>query len=107
MKSQLPSHEQLATLAKDNPEKLEALREQWINEIIESAPEEVQRRLKGLQFQIDCQRKLHKSPMGACIAISRMMNESLNQLNILMNKGRSERTEEKHEATIHRFPSMV
>ncbi len=64
-------------LAKRDPEELERLRAQQINQLIESAPEHLKARLKGLQFQIDCKRRLHKSPLGSCIEISRMMMDSL------------------------------
>lgn len=38
------------------------------------------RRLNGLQFQIDMIRRKHKSPMGACVAISEMMMDKLYEL---------------------------
>lgn len=85
MQKDMLSHEQLAKIAKEDPERLEQIRQDLINELIESVPEHRQKRLRGLQFQIDCQRKLHSSPMGACIAISRMMHESLHRLNDLLN----------------------
>jgi Protein of unknown function (DUF3135). len=69
-------------LAKRDPDGLERLRIQQINQLIESAPEHLKARLKGLQFQIDCKRRLHnKSPLGSCIEISRMMMDSLLSLN--------------------------
>lgn len=68
-------------LAKSDPEGLERLRLDHIESLINSAPEATQRRLRGLQFQIDCQRRLHKHPMGACLSISKMMMASLQRLN--------------------------
>jgi hypothetical protein len=38
------------------------------------------RRLNGLQFQINMIRRKHKSPMGACVAISEMMMDKLYEL---------------------------
>lgn len=74
--------DRLIELATKNPEALEQFRQQQIDELIESAPSHTQRRLRGLQFQIDCKRKLHKdSPMGSCMAITEMMMDSLQQLN--------------------------
>jgi hypothetical protein len=82
MKQSFPEPEYLMELAKRDPEELERLRVQQINQLIESAPEHLKARLKGLQFQIDCKRRLHnKSPLGSCIEISRMMMDSLLSLN--------------------------
>lgn len=41
------------------------------------------RRLNGLQFKINMIRRKHKSPMGACIAISEMMVDKLYELVML------------------------
>lgn len=108
MYTHIPDHDQLVTLAQENPERLEQLRQSWVNDIIESAPEETRRRLRGLQFQIDCKRELHSSPLGACLEISRMMQESLGKLNKLMNH-QTDQTEQQPEgdkpATVLAFPS--
>lgn len=104
MKSSIPNHDTLAEMARTDPEKLERLRETWINEVIERAPTEMRRRLRGLQFQIDCQRRLHSNPLGACIEISKMMYESLNHLNQMM-QGHSEPVyDEPNNATVLAFP---
>lgn len=81
MQSEWPNVEQLIALAKNNPDALERFRSQQIEKLIASAPEAMQRRLRGLQFQIDCKRKIHKSSMGACIALSKMMFDSVYELN--------------------------
>ncbi|TVZ38471.1 uncharacterized protein DUF3135 [Alteromonadaceae bacterium 2753L.S.0a.02] len=75
-----PSFEQLAKMAETHPEALEQFRQREVEALIDSAPVEMQRRLRGLQFQIDCQRQLHPTPVGACLAISKMMHESLGRL---------------------------
>lgn len=80
MTKPLPSFEWLRDLAEKDPEALERLRQQYIDETISEAPEHMRHRLKGLQFQIDGQRRLAKSPMASCIAISKMMHDSLHQL---------------------------
>lgn len=77
----LPSINELIELANTDPDKLEQLRLQEIESLISSAPPHMQRRLRGLQFQIDCQRRLHRTSLGACLAISSMMMESVQQLN--------------------------
>jgi len=74
--------QQLAELAKNSPEELERLRLKEVEDLISRAPEHLRARLRGLQFQIDCKRQLHKNPLGACIEISRMMLDSLQNLNL-------------------------
>ena len=67
---------------KDQPaEQLEAFRAREVEALIESAPKEFQRRLRGIQFQVDAQRLKHPQPLGACMAISTMMQDSLVKLN--------------------------
>ena len=85
--SDLPSFDELLTLAKNNPEALEALRQQHINMIIDNADPKHQARLRGLQFQIDAQRGIHAdSPMGSCMKISKMMQESFADLRGWLNQ---------------------
>lgn len=84
--SDFPSFDTLLKLAKEQPEELEKLRLEQVDFIINQAPENCQRRLRGLQFQIDSQRKLHcDSPMGACMKISQMMHESFAELRVWLN----------------------
>jgi hypothetical protein len=67
-------------LVKMSPDELEALRQRETRAYIENAPERIRNRLRGLQFQIDAKRKTHRSALGSCIAISQMMQESLERL---------------------------
>ena len=80
-----PNFDELMKLANEKPELLEALRKQKINEIIDNAPADMRHRLRGLQFQIDCQRRIHKTPLASCLSISKMMCDSLNKLNDVLN----------------------
>ena len=64
-------------MAKEDPAGFERLRQQMINEVIDEAPADNRRRLIGLQWRVDQERRLAKSPMGACIRISNMMWESV------------------------------
>ena len=80
----------LSSLAKTNPEEFERVRKAEIEKVIQSAGPENQKRLRGIQFQVDAKRQVHKdSPMGACIEISKMMHESFEklrqQLNLCLN----------------------
>ncbi len=77
-----PSHESLdfdlwSRVAREQPGRFEEMRRAAIDEVIAKAPREQQRRLRGLQWRIDQERRLAKSPLGACIRISHMMWESV------------------------------
>ena len=80
----LPAPEQLRQLAEQDPQALEALRLQLVDELIAQAPESRQQRLRGLQFQIDMERWRAKTPMAACIKLSQMMHDSLYTLNLAL-----------------------
>ena len=80
MYKSLPSFEELRDMAQRDPEALERLRLEHVKATINSAPEAYRQRLSGLQFQIDGQRRLAKSPMAACLRISKMMHDSLHEL---------------------------
>ncbi len=69
--------EQWLKIAQQDADTFESMRLAAIEEIIESAPEKNRERLRCLQWRIDQERRLSKSPMGACIRISHMMWETL------------------------------
>lgn len=104
MSSILPPFEKLAVLAAKNPELLEKLRKKAIENLIDSAPEHTRARLQGLQFQIDCHRRVHKNPLATCLTISRMMHDSLRQLNDALNGTTGSAKEEPTAAKILSFP---
>lgn len=84
--SDFPDFDRLVKLAKEDPEALERFRLEQVENLIEQAPEAYQPRLRGLQFQIDAQRRIHKdSPMGSCMKISQMMHESFAELRTWLN----------------------
>lgn len=87
MNRDFPSHETLMALAQHNPDELERLRKYHVDLVIEAAPVRMRRRLQGLQFQIDCTRRLHSSPLGSCLSISKLMMESLHSLNAVLRNG--------------------
>jgi len=70
-------------LSRRDPESFEVRRLQSIEELINSAPEERQHRLRCLQWKIDRVRDKMATPMAACVAISDMMWDSLDKLNQL------------------------
>lgn len=111
MQSQWPTTEELLKLAQENPQALEALRQKEIAALIESAPVSMQRRLRGLQFQIDAKRSASKTPMAACIAISKMMFDSVYELNNALNSARNDQeapvVKEAANADVLAFPKAL
>lgn len=91
----LPPHDELARLASEDPEALEALRSELIERYIAGAPEGVQLRLRQLQFRIDGIRKTSSSPLVASQRIHALMWESFVQLKEelhrigLLNRGKA------------------
>lgn len=106
MNKTLPSFEQLREMALQDPESLERLRKEYIDAAINTAPIEYRSRLEGLQFQIDGQRRLSKTPMAACINISKMMHQSLDQLHGLID-GQEVNEEPKDNATVLSFQRPI
>lgn len=60
-------------LYENDPDAFEKKRQKWVKSLIQSAPSQYQRRLKGLMFQVDAERARAKTPVQACINISQMM----------------------------------
>jgi len=68
-----------AVLARENPEEFERRREQEIRKVIDARPD-LRHRLEGLQFRIDAERKLARTPLKACLRISTLMWNSFYDL---------------------------
>ncbi len=66
-----------ANLAKRDPEGFEILRTQYLQDAIERSSPHHRRRLQGLQFQLDLERRRAKTPMAACLRFSELMMNSL------------------------------
>ena len=81
---QLPKFEELRDLADQDPTQLDQLKNQLVDELIQQASPNTQRRLQGLQFQIEMERRRSTSPMAACIKISSMMHDSLSELSSML-----------------------
>ena len=64
-------------LAKTDPAAFEARRLALIEEYLGQFPPLDQRRLRGLQFRIDMERRRARTPMAACLRLSSMMWDSL------------------------------
>lgn len=82
---ELPTFDELLRIAEESPEQLEVLRQELVEDAINNAPKSYERRLRGLQFQIDMERRRSKTPMAACIRISKMMHDHLYQLREVIN----------------------
>lgn len=79
--TQLPSHEVLSKLARDDPEGFEALRSSLIENCIDGAPERIRHRLRQLQFRVDGIRRRSGSALGATVKIHALMWESFLEMN--------------------------
>lgn len=66
-----------SSVAKENPEKFEAMREALLEQMIEQSPDNIRRRMEGLQWRIDQVRNRSDTPMAACLRISKMMWNSV------------------------------
>lgn len=86
MSYDLPEFDKLREMAQNNPEQLERLRMELCDQLIQDAPEKYRRKLRGLQFRVDMERRRAKSPMAACIAISGMMHDSFDRLRQTLNE---------------------
>lgn len=76
----------LSALAKTNPEEFERVRAAEIEKAIQNASPHNQKRLRGIQFQVDAKRRIHQeSPVGACLEVSKMMQESFERLRQNLN----------------------
>ncbi|MFM8455036.1 MAG: DUF3135 domain-containing protein [Gammaproteobacteria bacterium] len=67
-------------LNQENPELFNQLSRELLESTLKNTAPQNEMRLRGLQFQIDSQKKLAKNPMQACIKISEMMWEKVGEL---------------------------
>ena len=85
MKARLPAFEVLVDMARNDPEGLETLRRSLTNAVIAGASSDTtRRRLQGLQFRVDLERRRASTPLAAAIRISEMMCHSLASLHASM-----------------------
>ena len=82
---ELPDFDTLKRLAVIEPERLEELLHQQVEELLEQVDPERQRCLRGLQFRIDCQRRLAKNHLDSCIRITNMMHDSFYDMRSKIN----------------------
>ena len=78
MTRELPDFDELLLLAQQDPEALERLRCELVEDLIDNAGDDtLKRRLRALQCRIDLERQRCNSPMSACLRLSQMMHDSL------------------------------
>jgi hypothetical protein len=81
MTTRLPDFDILLDMARNDPEGLETLRRSLTGAVIASAMSpNTRRRLHGLQFRVDMERRRARTPLAATIRISEMMCHSLADL---------------------------
>jgi len=68
-------------LYRDTPEEFEKQRSLIMDTVLEQMPERYRKRSEGLLFKIDAARRNPETPMKNCIEISKMMWESMSELN--------------------------
>jgi hypothetical protein len=76
----LPSFDDLMSLYINEPARFDRLRERIIEDEIASARLKDQRRLRGIQFQIECIRTTSKTPLASCLKIQQLMHSSSREL---------------------------
>jgi hypothetical protein len=77
----LPAFDELVDMARNDPQGLETLRRSLTDAVITAASSEAtRRRLQGLQFLVDMERRRATTPLAATIRISEMMCRSLAEL---------------------------
>ena len=79
----LPEFDTLLDMARNDPAALEDLRKKLTEDVLADARDEAQRkRLEGLVFKVNMERRRSSSPMGATIRLSEMMCQSLADLQL-------------------------
>ncbi len=82
----LPAFDVLAELAQRDPEALEALARLLTDDIIKHAPRAAsRRRLEGLKFRIEMERRRSPDALAACVRLSQLMHQSLCELHNALN----------------------
>lgn len=100
----LPDFDDLVRLYKTDPIAFEQLRHDLCEQLIENAPERMRQRLRGIQFKVDMTRRKARTPLSACLSLSRMMQESLMELQAALNNpGEFLRQRTLTEATVLPF----
>ena len=105
IRRRLPAFEELAELGRRDPSALEALARLLTDDVIKHAPRPAsRRRLEGLKFRIEMERRRSPDPLAACVRLSRLMHESLSELHAVLNEPDGLRRRERSRGTVLGFP---
>lgn len=77
----LPPFDEMVEMAKNDPEKLEAIKREMIEDIIESAPEHMRDRLRGIQTRMNLISQASSNPLDTTVKMYTEMMKSFNDLN--------------------------
>jgi len=111
VKKQAFDFSEWSNLASSDPKAFEQRRELAIEKAILSMPDAKQQRMRRLQWRIDQERRLSKTPMAACIKLSNMMWENvLGENGLLDHLQHADITKPGHHHTLNHgnivnFPS--
>jgi|APFre7841882724_1041349.scaffolds.fasta_scaffold125443_1 hypothetical protein len=87
IRRKLPAFEVLAELGRRDPDALQALGRLLTDDVIRNAPRPAsRRRLEGLRFRIEMERRRSPDALSACVRISQLMHQSLNELHTVLNE---------------------
>ena len=116
MPHELPDFDALKMLAVTDPDQLDSLQRNMNDQLIDSAPDSIRDRLRGILFQIDMQRRLSKDSMQLCEKISEIMHDSVRDLRDALTKDSGSRKSkardpgqdaESKSATVLRFQTQL
>lgn len=81
----LPDFNEMARMAKEEPEKLEKIRKNLVDQVIKSAPEENRLKLRGLQNRIDLIKQGSNNNLDSANKLFKEMMSSFDKLNEELN----------------------
>lgn len=84
--TELPNFDQMMQMAKEDPQQLERVRQQAINDAINNASSGNQNQLRSLQHRIDRTIERASNPYQSMIEVSNMMHEKLSLLDTHLNR---------------------
>ncbi len=96
--------EKCAKLALEDPDAFEVYRAELVKQFIEQKSPEEQKRLKGLQFQIDMERRKARTPMASCIKLNGMMMDHFYDEYMDASNKKLSSYEKKECAVIYAWP---
>ncbi len=109
IRRKLPAFEVLAELARRDPAALQALGNLLTDDVIKHAPRPAsRRRLEGLKFRIEMERRRSPDPLAACVRLSKLMHESLSELHTVLNEPDGfRRSAPRQVGTVLGFPRHI